>query len=134
MQYPEDELSRAWLETLTRRIFLQAKWLDQAACAGYKNPNAFFPAAGEQQSEAKEICASCPVWFECLEHSVHHHENFGTWGGLTERDRRRLPKGKKLSDVTGLCKKCGLIRIFVDRKCERCNSRLKKPGRVLLPT
>jgi WhiB family redox-sensing transcriptional regulator len=39
--------------------------------------------------EAKKICADCPVLKECAEHALHH-EHYGVWGGMSERERRRV--------------------------------------------
>ncbi len=30
---------------------------------------------------------------ECLEYALAHDERFGIWGGLSERERRRLRRG-----------------------------------------
>ena len=42
--------------------------------------------------EAKRICTGCPVRDECLEYALANDERFGIWGGLSERERRRLKK------------------------------------------
>jgi WhiB family redox-sensing transcriptional regulator len=33
---------------------------------------------------------ACDVRAECLEYALLHDERFGIWGGLSERERRRL--------------------------------------------
>ena len=35
---------------------------------------------------------SCEVRAECLEYALAHDERFGIWGGLSERERRRLKR------------------------------------------
>lgn len=40
--------------------------------------------------EAKKLCASCPVVEQCLDWALENNERFGIWGGLTERERRRM--------------------------------------------
>lgn len=45
------------------------------------------PAAREH--EARLICATCPFLLECGLHALEHEE-YGTWGALSERDRRDL--------------------------------------------
>ncbi|MDA8314108.1 MAG: WhiB family transcriptional regulator [Actinomycetota bacterium] len=65
-----------------------AYWRAQARCKGLVH--LFFPSRGESVSEAKEVCATCPVARECLEYALAHHERFGIWGGKTERERRRI--------------------------------------------
>jgi WhiB family redox-sensing transcriptional regulator len=43
-----------------------------------------------RESEAKRICADCPVRRECLEYALRVRESFGIWGGLNETERRLL--------------------------------------------
>ena len=38
----------------------------------------------------RPICAACPVREACLEHALAVREKHGVWGGLTERERRRV--------------------------------------------
>ena len=64
-------------------------WQDQALCA-QTDPEAFFPEKGGSTREAKRVCAKCEVRQECLEYALDHDERFGIWGGMSERDRRRL--------------------------------------------
>ncbi|WP_156628624.1 WhiB family transcriptional regulator [Mycobacterium sp. 1274756.6] len=68
------------------------EWQDQALCA-QTDPEAFFPEKGGSTREAKKICQRCPVRGECLEYALAHDERFGIWGGLSERERRRLKRG-----------------------------------------
>jgi WhiB family redox-sensing transcriptional regulator len=55
-------------------------------------PRAFFPEKGGSTREAKRICSRCDVKGECLEYALGHDERFGIWGGLSERERRRLKR------------------------------------------
>jgi len=48
------------------------------------------PQAQARETEAERVCATCPVQTECLSYAVRLQENFGIWGGLTERERHRL--------------------------------------------
>ena len=66
-------------------------WQDQALCA-QTDPEAFFPEKGGSTREAKKVCASCEVRTQCLEYAIENDERFGLWGGLSERERRRLKK------------------------------------------
>ena len=56
------------------------------------DPEAFFPEKGGSTREAKKVCLSCDVRGECLDYALAHDERFGIWGGLSERERRRLKK------------------------------------------
>ncbi len=66
-------------------------WRDLALCAEV-DPELFFPDKGESSRPAKRVCASCPVRAECLQDALDRHEQFGVWGGLTERERRVLAR------------------------------------------
>ena len=68
------------------------QWQDRALCA-QTDPEAFFPEKGGSTREAKKICLGCEVRTECLEYALAHDERFGIWGGLSERERRRLKRG-----------------------------------------
>ncbi len=66
-------------------------WQERALCA-QTDPEAFFPEKGGSTREAKRVCVSCEVRVECLEYALEQDERFGIWGGLSERERRRLKK------------------------------------------
>jgi WhiB family redox-sensing transcriptional regulator len=66
-----------------------AGWQDRAICA-QTDPDAFFPEKGGSTREAKKVCRGCEVRAECLEYALERDERFGIWGGLSERERRRL--------------------------------------------
>src|SRR6185312_9912755 len=67
-------------------------WQEKALCA-QTDPEAFFPEKGGSTREAKRICMGCEVRDACLEYALAHDERFGIWGGLSERERRRLKRG-----------------------------------------
>ena len=69
----------------------ELSWQERALCA-QTDPEAFFPEKGGSTREAKKVCVSCDVRAECLEYALGHDERFGIWGGLSERERRRLKK------------------------------------------
>jgi len=64
-------------------------WQVDALCA-QTDPEAFFPEKGGSTRDAKRVCSSCEVRGECLEYALQNDERFGIWGGLSERERRRL--------------------------------------------
>jgi WhiB family transcriptional regulator, redox-sensing transcriptional regulator len=64
-------------------------WQSDSLCA-QTDPEAFFPEKGGSTREAKRICASCEVKAQCLEYALGNDERFGIWGGLSERERRKL--------------------------------------------
>jgi WhiB family transcriptional regulator, redox-sensing transcriptional regulator len=67
-------------------------WQDRALCA-QTDPEAFFPEKGGSTREAKRVCRNCEVRTECLEFALENDERFGIWGGLSERERRRIKRG-----------------------------------------
>ena len=66
-------------------------WQERALCA-QTDPEAFFPEKGGSTREAKKVCLTCEVRTECLESALMNDERFGIWGGLSERERRKLKK------------------------------------------
>ena len=71
---------------------IEDQWQERALCA-QTDPEAFFPEKGGSTREAKRICLGCDVKDECLEYALANDERFGIWGGLSERERRRLKRG-----------------------------------------
>lgn len=66
-------------------------WQDLALCA-QTDPEEFYPEKGGSTRAAKQVCLKCPVRQECLDYALDNDERFGIWGGLSERERRRLKK------------------------------------------
>ena len=69
--------------------FSELAWQERALCA-QTDAFAFFPEKGGSTREAKRVCMSCEVRIECLDYALRHDEKFGVWGGLSERERKRL--------------------------------------------
>ncbi len=69
--------------------FDRPEWMAYAKCTGV-DPDMFYPERGAPGTEAKEVCRGCAVREECLEHALVNGEKFGIWGGLSERERRRV--------------------------------------------
>lgn len=87
---------RCWTPTVDDPVLLalfdepeQQEWQERALCA-QTDPESFFPEKGGSTREAKRICLGCEVRAECLEYALAHDERFGIWGGLSERERRKL--------------------------------------------
>lgn len=66
-------------------------WRDLARCAEV-DPEVFFPEKGKSAKPAKRICSRCEVRVECLEFALANRENYGVFGGLSEKERRPLLK------------------------------------------
>ena len=72
------------------------RWQERANCLGV-DPDLFFPARGAPTKEAKAVCGGCEVKMECLEYALRHGEKFGIWGGMSERERRRIRRQRALA-------------------------------------
>jgi WhiB family redox-sensing transcriptional regulator len=70
-------------------------WKARANCMGV-DPDLFFPERGMSTREAKEVCRGCVVREDCLEYALANGEKFGIWGGLSERERRRIRRARAL--------------------------------------
>src|SRR5215216_1852409 len=80
---------------------LDTSWQDYANCLGV-DPDLFFPERGASTREAKAVCRGCVVREDCLEYALAHGEKFGIWGGLSERERRRVRRQRALDRRTAL--------------------------------
>jgi WhiB family redox-sensing transcriptional regulator len=69
----------------------ELSWQERSLCA-QTDPEAFFPEKGGSTREAKKVCVGCEVRQQCLEYALANDERFGIWGGLSERERRKLKK------------------------------------------
>ncbi len=71
-------------------------WRERGRCLGL-DPEIFYPPEDDEAAAepAKAICAVCPVREACLEHALTRREKIGVWGGLTERERRRLIRQRR---------------------------------------
>lgn len=80
-------------ETLLQANDPERGWLAKANCMGV-DPDLFFPQRGASTREAKEVCRGCVVREDCLEFALANSEKFGIWGGMSERERRRLRRAR----------------------------------------
>lgn len=69
-------------------------WQQSGACVG-KNPDLWFPDGLHDGALAKQVCRSCPVRLQCLDHGLHH-EDHGVWGGLDQRELRRERRRRRI--------------------------------------
>jgi WhiB family redox-sensing transcriptional regulator len=69
----------------------ELSWQERSLCA-QTDPEAFFPEKGGSTREDNKVCVGCEVRAECLESALSNDERFGIWGGLSERERRKLKK------------------------------------------
>ena len=73
-------------------------WRHQAACRRRGMSEIFYPPPDiekkhdklAREKAAKNICATCPVCLECLDHALRYEEMQGVWGGKTEAERKLM--------------------------------------------
>lgn len=65
-----------------------ASWKQWAACQG-ADPELFFPDTKSNYVQAKEFCADCIVYKDCLKFAMDNGITYGVWGGLTPMERQR---------------------------------------------
>lgn len=84
-------------------------WVSKALCRS-ADPDELF-VRGAAQNRAALICRECDVVAECLADALDNRIEFGVWGGMTERQRRKLirqhPEVKSWSEY------------FADRRASR---------------
>jgi hypothetical protein len=102
-------------------------WQEAALCA-QADPEAWFPEKGQPTLPAKTVCRSCPVTAECLEYALANDERFGVWGGLSERERRRLKRGEASGEPSAAPAARQVLRLEDgSKRCSRCRE-VKSPG------
>ena len=74
-----------------RQAHLSADELSRASCREV-DPELFFPQKGGSTKKAKQVCLACDVRQSCLIVALANDEAWGIFGGLSERERRKLKK------------------------------------------
>ncbi len=91
MTYMISNRDSAPLDALPVPITEERPWVVFSACRD-KDAALFFPETRGAEEKAVSICATCPVSVECLDYALEADIRFGVWGGLTEKQRRRLAR------------------------------------------
>ncbi|MBU5946762.1 histone-like nucleoid-structuring protein Lsr2 [Streptomyces sp. PAM3C] len=73
---------------MTAVVVPEEEWRALAACSSADEAS-FFKATPDV---AKQTCRRCPVRGECLYDAVQADPPIGVWGGLTRKERHRLPE------------------------------------------
>lgn len=74
---------------------MDLSWQDRAACKGM-DTELFYPPRHVPAIAAKKICRDCTVRNQCLMYALKTEDDFGIWGGQSERERRKLRKQFRL--------------------------------------
>jgi WhiB family redox-sensing transcriptional regulator len=64
-------------------------WQSDALCA-QTDPEAFFPRRAARPATPSTSAPAARSVTSALQYALEHDERFGIWGGLSERERRRL--------------------------------------------
>ncbi len=102
-------------------------WRQDAACLGmvdaFYDPWDSDDRAEQPSRTAAHICGMCPVRRACLAEAIRRDEAYGTWGGLTRVQRKKLARARKRKrcpicsdtllsrlddDTTQVCMSCGV--------------------------
>lgn len=80
------------------------RWRVGAACR-HVDPDLFFPVgvtgpAIDHIAAAKAVCAGCAVRKPCLDYALESRQDAGVWGGLSEEERARLRRQRRLTSAS----------------------------------
>lgn len=85
---------------------LWPEWQEQGRCLGVGN-DYFFGDEDEQPTmnikqirQAAKLCDVCPVFRECLRHSLEQKEEYGVWASTSGRVRRKIFRMIEAGEVT----------------------------------
>ena len=72
--------------------FVNLDWKQRGNCV--KSNVDFYPDGTAGVNRAKKVCQDCPVKKKCLDYALKSTHQFGVWGGMSERERKRLRNGR----------------------------------------
>lgn len=127
------------------------RWRDDASCRNmatrYFDPWDSDDKAPEPAATAAQLCATCPVRRACLIEAIANAEPYGTWGGLTLKQRKKLIRARKrvrcpicsgsLLALTGdnaqACLSCGITWRTVSPSRRTRSTTPEYPSTIQLP-
>ena len=83
------------MQRITTKLLQPVDWQVNARCHEV-DPEIFFPERGGSSKAARAVCSQCTVRAQCLEYALNNKEQFGIWGGTSERERRRLRRERTM--------------------------------------
>lgn len=123
---PADDI--ADLADLAKALPPLGPWAADALCAQV-DPELFYPEKGGSTTEAKAICARCPVAAECLDYALALplRHDYGIYGGTSPKQRRRLRNALNGEDALPRCCDCNTnpARLHSPR-CAACAAERKR--------
>jgi WhiB family redox-sensing transcriptional regulator len=95
-------------------------WRNRGTCGPQDADRLFFAPDGEgigarrrRETRAKAVCDRCPVIRICRQWSLDTRQEYGVYGGLSERERREILHPQPLAPVIEIqrtskhCPRCG---------------------------
>ena len=78
-------------------------WQDRAACAGDRDPDAWFASGceAEARAHARAVCVRCPVRRDCLTDAMERDDQWSIRGGVLPEERA-LPNDSRLAVLRAL--------------------------------
>lgn len=68
---------------------ISTDFMKKAACKDI-DTNFFFAEDTKSIRRAEQFCQGCPVKNECLHYALSTNINYGVWGGVNAKKRRKL--------------------------------------------
>jgi WhiB family redox-sensing transcriptional regulator len=65
-------------------------WMTRGVCRGEPIETFFAERGGDAYKRAQRLCDRCPVRRECADYAIADPLIFGWWGGMSERERRKV--------------------------------------------
>lgn len=69
-------------------------WVRFGSCR-HHDPEVWFSTDPTAEAYAKSVCSACPVKLQCQSYAMDANEQHGTWGELTEDERRRIRRKRQ---------------------------------------
>lgn len=70
-------------------------WQADALCAS--SPVDLWNSDDNQHAEGRRVCLRCPAMVPCREYAIATPGCLGMWGGMSERERRRIRRFRSLT-------------------------------------
>lgn len=85
----------SWEEYKDKLYRSRLDWQNDSACRSIETAKMYPSSEKNQGVVAETICAPCPVRLNCLVYALAYDEQFGVWGGTTEKERAKFQKELK---------------------------------------
>ena len=77
--------------------FFNVHILDRKERLCLRRTSEMYPEDAAGSVRAKAICRGCANISPCLEWALEHEEMHGTWGGLSQNERRKVIQSRRRS-------------------------------------